>query len=117
MAYVQEHLLAKPPADPAKLTDHMRACLQHSEALIEELQSADVILLGAPVYNFGMPAQLKAYFDQVVRVGRTFSFDLARGDFPLEPILSGKTPASRKMAASSSRSATPKTAARQRKAG
>ena len=43
------------------------------------------------MYNYGMPAHLKAWVDQVIRVGRTFSFDLARGDWPLEPILSGKT--------------------------
>jgi len=42
------------------------------------------------MYNYGMPAALKAWFDQVVRINKTFSFDLARGDFPLEPIMSGK---------------------------
>ncbi len=42
------------------------------------------------MYNYGMPSALKAWFDQVIRVGRTFSFDLARGDWPLEPLLSGK---------------------------
>ena len=43
------------------------------------------------MYNYGMPSSLKAWFDQVIRINKTFSFDLARGDFPLEPILSGKT--------------------------
>lgn len=38
-----------------------------------------------------MPAHLKAWFDNVIRVNRTFSFDLARGDYPLQPIFSGKT--------------------------
>ena len=38
-----------------------------------------------------MPASLKAWVDQVVRVDKTFTFDLARGDRPLEPTLSGKT--------------------------
>ncbi|TIP35739.1 MAG: FMN-dependent NADH-azoreductase [Mesorhizobium sp.] len=51
----------------------------------------DVIVLGAPMYNYNMPAALKAWFDQIARIGRTFSFDLARGDFPIEPILRGKT--------------------------
>lgn len=38
-----------------------------------------------------MPASLKAWFDQVVRVNKTFSFDLKRGDYPLRPVLAGKT--------------------------
>jgi len=49
------------------------------------------ILLSTPMYNYGMPAALKAWFDQVIRVNKTFTFDLSRGDFPLQPILSGKT--------------------------
>lgn len=68
-----------------------RAVLAESDALIEELCAADLILMGTPMYNYGMPASLKAWFDQVIRVNRTFSFDLARGDRPLEPMLSGKT--------------------------
>jgi FMN-dependent NADH-azoreductase len=43
------------------------------------------------MHNYGMPAVLKAWFDQVVRIQKSFTFDLARGDRPLEPILSGKT--------------------------
>jgi len=38
-----------------------------------------------------MPASLKAWVDQVIRVNKTFTFDLSRGDFPLEPTMSGKT--------------------------
>ncbi len=61
-----------------------------SDLLIDEVVEADIIVLGAPMYNYGMPAALKAWFDQVARIGRTFSFDLARGDYPIEPILTGK---------------------------
>ena len=43
------------------------------------------------MYNYGMPAQLKAWFDQIIRINKTFDFDLARGDKPLSPVLSGKT--------------------------
>jgi FMN-dependent NADH-azoreductase len=68
----------------------MRAALAWSDAAINELAAADLIVLGAPMYNYGMPASLKAWIDQIVRVGRTFSFDLARGDHPIAPILSGK---------------------------
>ncbi|ESP93130.1 FMN-dependent NADH-azoreductase [Pseudoalteromonas luteoviolacea] len=62
-----------------------------SDSLIAEVKEADIIVISTPMYNYGMPAQLKAWFDQIVRINETFSFDLARGDFPLEPILSGKT--------------------------
>ncbi|MFD1703672.1 FMN-dependent NADH-azoreductase [Methylopila henanensis] len=77
---------AKPQARDAAA----REALRYSDAAIDELAAADVIVLGAPMYNYGMPAALKAWVDQVVRVGRTFSFDLARGDQPIEPILAGK---------------------------
>ncbi len=62
-----------------------------SDKLIAEVSAADVILISSPMYNYGMPAQLKAWFDQIVRIDKTFDFDLARGDFPLQPLLSGKT--------------------------
>ncbi|MBE7637784.1 ACP phosphodiesterase [Sneathiella sp. P13V-1] len=72
-------------------TDGQKALLSLSDTLISELEQADVIVLSSPMYNYGMPAALKAWFDQVIRIHKTFSFDLARGDFPLEPIMSGKT--------------------------
>lgn len=64
--------------------------LELSNELIAEIEQANVIVLGTPMYNYGMPAVLKAWFDQVIRVDKTFTFDLARGDFPLEPIFAGK---------------------------
>lgn len=72
-------------------TDAHTAALQESDILIAELEQAALIVLGTPMYNYGLPAALKAWVDQVIRVNRTFSFDLARGDYPLEPMLSGKT--------------------------
>lgn len=62
-----------------------------SDQAIAELRQAEIILLTAPMYNYGMPAGLKAWVDAVVRKDQTFTFDLARGDFPLRPVLSGKT--------------------------
>ncbi len=72
-------------------TDAHNATLAESDTLIAELEQAALIVLGTPMYNYGLPASLKAWVDQVIRVNRTFSFDLARGDYPLEPMLSGKT--------------------------
>jgi len=71
-------------------TDEQRALLALSDTLINEVDQADIIVISSPMYNYGMPAALKSWFDQVVRIGKTFTFDLARGDFPIEPIMSGK---------------------------
>lgn len=51
-----------------------REALAGSDALVDELVGADVLVLGVPVYNFGIPAVLKAWIDQVGRVGRTFRY-------------------------------------------
>jgi len=61
-----------------------------SDALVDEVIAADILVLGAPMYNYGMPTALKGWIDHIARIGRTFSFDLVRGDTPIEPILSGK---------------------------
>ncbi|AQU81520.1 MULTISPECIES: FMN-dependent NADH-azoreductase [unclassified Halomonas] len=72
-------------------SSEQRDKLALSDQLFSELSQADVILISSPMYNYGMPAPLKAWFDQVMRINKTFSFDLARGDHPIEPLLSGKT--------------------------
>ena len=87
---ITEAWIASAFSDPAARTPEQAKLLASSDRLIDELERADVIVLGTPMYNYGMPAALKAWFDQVIRIGRTFSFDRARGDWPLEPILSGK---------------------------
>jgi FMN-dependent NADH-azoreductase len=74
-----------------KRTPAQKKILALSDKLIAEVAAADVILISSPMYNYGMPAQLKAWFDQIVRINKTFDFDLSRGDFPLQPLLSGKT--------------------------
>ena len=45
-----------------------------SDALIDELRRADVLVLGVPMYNFGVPSTLKAYFDHIARAGVTFRY-------------------------------------------
>jgi FMN-dependent NADH-azoreductase len=50
------------------------AVVAYSDTLIDELRRADVIVLGLPMYNFGVPSQLKAYFDHVARAGVTFKY-------------------------------------------
>jgi len=45
-----------------------------SDGLLEELYQSDLLIIGAPVYNFGVPGALKAYFDLIARVGKTFRY-------------------------------------------
>ncbi|MBB3118943.1 FMN-dependent NADH-azoreductase [Pseudoduganella violacea] len=72
---------------PAKREPWMHEVLAESDVLIDELLQADVIVAGVPMYNFGPPAQFKAYIDNVVRVGRTFGFDRSRPGDPYWPLL------------------------------
>ena len=72
------------------MTPEQQALTRISDELIAELAEAEMIVITTPMYNYGMPAALKAWFDQVVRINKTFTFDLARGNRPLEPILPGK---------------------------
>lgn len=51
-----------------------QAVLDYSDTLIDELRKADVIVLGLPLYNFGVPSTLKAYFDHIARAGVTFRY-------------------------------------------
>jgi FMN-dependent NADH-azoreductase len=51
-----------------------RAVAAYSDALIEELRRADVIVLGVPMYNYDVPSTLKAYFDHIARAGVTFKY-------------------------------------------
>ena len=88
--FITEDWIAAVFTPQEALTDNKRRTLAVSDELIRELELAEVVVIGTPMYNYGMPAQLKSWFDNVIRIGKTFSFDLARGDYPLEPIMSGK---------------------------
>ncbi len=57
-----------------------------SDELIAELKAADLLVIGAPMYNFGIPSTLKAWFDYVLRAGVTFSYS----DAGPEGLLKGK---------------------------
>ena len=61
-------------AKPEERTKEQQAAAAYSDTLIAELKAADVIVLGLPLYNFGLPSTLKAYFDQIGRSGSTFRY-------------------------------------------
>ncbi len=56
-------------------SEEMKNAIALSDELIDELQSADILLISVPMYNFSVPSALKAWIDQIVRPGRTFVYD------------------------------------------
>jgi len=58
-------------------SEEQKAIVAYSDALIEELRRADTLVIGLPMYNFGIPSQLKAWFDHVARAGVTFKYTAA----------------------------------------
>lgn len=75
--------LSTPAAD--RTTEQSRL-VADADALIAEVQAADVLVIGAPLYNFGLPSQLKSWFDRIARAGVTFRYT-AQGP---EGLLKGK---------------------------
>jgi len=59
---------------PERRTPAQQVVAAYSDALIAEIGRADVVVLGLPMYNFGVPSQLKAYFDHIARAGITFAY-------------------------------------------
>lgn len=68
------------------LAPELRAEVERNEATLQEFLDADVIVVGAPMYNFGVPSQLKAWIDRIAVAGRTFRYT-AQGP---EGLASGK---------------------------
>jgi FMN-dependent NADH-azoreductase len=62
------------PAGAAELSEAQQRENAISEALVAQFLAADVIVVGAPLYNFAIPTQLKSWIDRVAQVGRTFTY-------------------------------------------
>jgi len=60
------------PAESRTAEQSARVALD--DALIAQVQAADVVVIGAPMYNFGIPVQLKSWFDAIARAGVTFRY-------------------------------------------
>jgi FMN-dependent NADH-azoreductase len=73
-------------APAASRTAEQRAALATSDALVAELRAADAIVVGSPIYNFGIPAALKAWIDMIARARLTFRYT----DSGPEGLLRGK---------------------------
>ncbi|MCJ8290413.1 MAG: NAD(P)H-dependent oxidoreductase [Crocinitomicaceae bacterium] len=57
-----------------ELSEEQQNVTRLSDDLVNELLGSDILVLGAPMYNFGIPACLKAYFDLIARAGKTFQY-------------------------------------------
>ena len=88
--FISQPFIAAAFTKESERSDEQVAILESSDELIAEVTKADVVLLSTPMYNYGVPAALKAWFDMVIRVNETFDFDLTRGDKPLRPLQKGK---------------------------
>ena len=74
---VTERDLAKQPIahfDSAIISDIQEGRVNIADSLIDEVQQADIIVLGVPMYNFGVPSTLKAWFDHIARANVTFQY-------------------------------------------
>lgn len=68
-----EILMAASVAEDERSEEQQRE-LAVTETLLDELFAADVLVIGAPMYNFGIPSQLKAWVDRIAQAGRTFKY-------------------------------------------
>jgi FMN-dependent NADH-azoreductase len=71
---VDETWIAGNFSDPDERTEAHREALAYSNRLIADLHEADLLVVGTPIYNFSIPASLKAWIDQVARAGETFEY-------------------------------------------
>ena len=60
--------------DKKDQTEHHKKMFELSDKLVKELKDSDIIIISAPIYNYGPPATLKAWSDLAARVGETFKF-------------------------------------------
>ncbi len=58
-----------------QLTPEDRDAIQYSDTAISQLMTADIIVIGAPLYNFGVSSTLKAWIDHIARAGKTFRYN------------------------------------------
>jgi FMN-dependent NADH-azoreductase len=61
-------------ADPGQPSPEMRSILAESERVLREFLDADIVVIGAPMYNFSIPSQLKAWIDRIAIKGKTFAY-------------------------------------------
>lgn len=89
-SFIDQRWIQAAFASPEQHEPWMDDTLSESDQLIDELVAADILVIGAPLYNFGMPAALKAWVDLVVRMGRTVEYDPSTPAAPFTPLLADR---------------------------
>ncbi|MEA5502922.1 FMN-dependent NADH-azoreductase [Halotia wernerae UHCC 0503] len=89
--HVDEPWIAAGYTPPVQRTPELWEAIRISDQLVDEFLAADLYVIGVPMYNFSIPSALKAYIDQIVRIGRTFAFELENAANPYKPLVLGKT--------------------------
>lgn len=89
--HVTENWIAAAFKPEAKRSEEEKNSLKISNDYLSELHEADVIVLGAPMYNWSIPSSLKAYIDQILRVNETFKIDPLNMLNPYVGLLENKT--------------------------
>ena len=74
LPYADHEMITAYYTPPAQLTDAQQAAIRLSNQITDEIIAADAVVIGVPIWNFGVPAALKAWFDLVARVGVTFNY-------------------------------------------
>lgn len=74
LPYIDELLIGAYYTQPEQRSETQKEAISLSDTLVDELEKADVIVAGVPMYNFSVPASFKAWIDLVARVGRTFRY-------------------------------------------
>jgi FMN-dependent NADH-azoreductase len=77
LPHIDDDFVAATRSADGPQTDKQRTMLARSDALVDELLAAGVVVIAAPMINFGVPTTLKSWFDYVARAGRTFSYSEA----------------------------------------
>jgi FMN-dependent NADH-azoreductase len=98
IGFVDEGWIGANFTAPEERSATQRAKLAESDRLIAELQAADIVIIGTPIYNFGIPAALKAWIDMIARARLTFRYTAAgpegllRGKRAIAVVASGGVP-------------------------
>ena len=74
LAHLAGEQLFAAAADPSQRSPEMQAILAESEKVLQEFLDADIVVIGAPMYNFSIPSQLKAWIDRIAIKGKTFTY-------------------------------------------
>jgi len=82
-AHLDDDLIDALRRTPDSLNDRQAAAVAASDAMIDELNQADAIVVGAPMHNFTITGALRTWIDHIARPGKTFGYDPATGPYGL----------------------------------